>query len=418
MTPDFSETEFDLPAPEPDHRIAVGSVAALDAVALPHREQALRQCLKLLNTAREGPFKVLLISGDQGMGKSRLLEAFCTVARTHATCQGLDLRHQSVDSLPTFYGALVHLCYQVASGILDEALAAINALLQQNATGTTSPDDPDPQDLLPNLWTRQELLQAVSMVRIQQSLTGADATERLGQSLRNMLTHTDQPEANTLKAQALSHLTRILTHPWLLAATEFASASPAPPLQQVLSLLSPEAYQRLTDQAGRMALRVPEAFASDDSATSVPTPPEIQLLEPLIGALCGLIDWFSALVSGTPGALVLMIDGWETLNTLPEAECSDIKTLAERVLAHWSQQTRPQAMVVVTSRTGAQSRTLGGPLYNRFRHKLLLEPLDRSARMQTLTQAFRNAGISLDAPALAALETISQPQRRQPLLAG
>lgn len=191
----------------------------LENVPIQGRKTELRQLLKLLNLAKTGQPKAALITGDAGIGKTALLETFTTLVQEGIYCRVLNLGKMTYASPEEVYVALVEKLQADANHILDEALVAVNEITQE----------------LDLRWERQDLVRAIALVKLQESIGGKDAIsqEQLVKAIRSQV-----PAVKKLKFsvnESIQKLVDLIVNPWVMVATSLLNPM-SPALQESIRL--------------------------------------------------------------------------------------------------------------------------------------------------------------------------------------
>jgi HEAT repeat protein len=227
-------------------------VYLLENVAIQGRKIELRQLLKLLNLAKTGQPKAALITGDAGIGKTALLQTFVTLVREGVYCRVVDLGQMRFSTPETLYCGIVSALRQEADQVLEEALMAVNELTRE----------------LDLRWERTDLVRAVGLVKLQESIGGKDTVnqEQLLKAIRSQV-----PAIKKLKlsvSDKVEKLVDLLMNPWVTIATSILHPSTAP-LQEALRL-----SERL--QAGESCDEILASFAPSPSP---PAPAPIPVID-------------------------------------------------------------------------------------------------------------------------------------------
>ncbi|MCE3234062.1 MAG: oxidoreductase/HEAT repeat-containing protein [Vampirovibrio sp.] len=191
----------------------------LENVAIQGRKTELRQLLKLLNLAKTGQPKAALITGDAGIGKTALLEAFTSLVYEGVYCRVLDMGKMTLQSPEEVYVSIIEKLQAEANGILDEALVAVNEITQE----------------LDLRWERQDLIRAIALVKLQESIGGKDAIsqEQLVKAIRSQV-----PAVKKLKFsvnESIEKLVDLIVNPWVMVATSLLNPM-SPQLQEAIKL--------------------------------------------------------------------------------------------------------------------------------------------------------------------------------------
>lgn len=191
----------------------------LENVAIQGRKTELRQLLKLLNLAKTGQPKAALITGDSGIGKTALLNAFTSLVYEGMYCRVLDLGKMDLLTPEEVYVSIVEKLRDEANDILDEALVAVNSINQE----------------LDLSWSRQDLIRAISLVKLQESISGKEtiSQEQLVKAIRSQV-----PAVKKLKfsvGESIEKLVDLIVNPWVMIATSLLNPM-TPALQEALHL--------------------------------------------------------------------------------------------------------------------------------------------------------------------------------------
>lgn len=191
----------------------------LENVAIQGRKTELRQLLKLLNLAKTGQPKAALVTGDAGIGKTALLETFMDLVYEGVYCRVLNLGKMTFSSPEEIYVTLIEKLQAEANSILDDALVAVNEITQE----------------LDLRWERQDLVRAIALVKLQESIGGKDAVsqEQLVKAIRSQV-----PAVKKLKFsvnESIQKLVDLIVNPWVMVATSLLNPM-GQPLQEAIRL--------------------------------------------------------------------------------------------------------------------------------------------------------------------------------------
>lgn len=200
----------------------------LEDVSIQGRKTELRQLLKLLNLAKTGQPKAALITGDAGIGKTALLEAFVKLVRESVYCRTIDLGRMTYATPEAVYVTVIDRLRDEANLILDDALVAVNDITRE----------------LDLHWERSDLIRAIALVKLQESIGGKDAVsqEQLMKAIRSQV-----PALKKLRLsvnEKIEKLVDLLVNPWVMVATSLINPM-HPPLQDAMRLA-----ERLKAEAG------------------------------------------------------------------------------------------------------------------------------------------------------------------------
>ena len=420
----------------------------LEHVAIECRKTELRQLLRLLNLVRTGQPKAALITGDTGIGKSALLDAFVTLARESAYCRVLNMGTASFDSVEAFYVAIIEALQAEADTILEEALVAVNRITSE----------------LDLRWEHSDLVRAVALVKLQESIGGKQAVsqDQLMKSIRSQV-----PAIRKLRPsvnESIEKLVDILVNPWVMAATSLLNPM-TPPLQEAIKLAerlkssgapsrralptfpssltdpptlsspppttfpasgplssmdfaSPERSDmaqfdpersetdrdipiiRITDPmssetpAGTTVIPIASSEVSSVWVTELVTDSAESVRDPLLLRLLDVFHFLNTAIDPLDNALLIVLDEWERILDKPARQA--IKAFLSEMLHRMTEQKQYHVMVVLTARSEDESYTLGGPLYQHFRTKLLLDALPDVACRKLLRNVLKSVGADAD----------------------
>jgi len=341
--------------------------ALIDQVSLPGRKAELRQLLKALNLCCSGQGKAVLVSGDEGMGKSSLVEAFLELApQYHA--QAFTVACTPKTTAQSLFVSIVQALLGQAGQVVQEALERINTHLT-------------PLELR---WTQADLLKMISLLGLQSAVSHRDGLPQeilLEAILRNLsFTKRMNPQA---RQQLLPAVNELLS-PQLTLAVSLMNPINA----EVQSAL--DAVQQITGQARQIPLltTLQEEQPSDEIA-----PPEA-VSKPLPELLSNLLNFINQGLQSQSACLVLVIDAWENLALMDIELAQEVKHFLNEVLRQTVEVRNTRLMILVESRTGQESYTLGGSLYQALRVKVLLPAVCRH-RDSTLKSVFIRAKTEL-----------------------
>ncbi len=452
---------YDLTKGYSDVHQGANEATLLDDLPLVDRKKDIRQLIRLLNMAKSGQAKSVLICGDEGIGKTALMDSFCELIRKSMYCRILDLRSVRLESAEGFYVSMIEAFQAEASGILDEALEVINEI---NAE-------------LGIQWERQDLLRSIALVKLQESIGGKDALsqERLAKAIKSSIPTVKKLKFSTVNDN-IERIVNILVNPWLLVAANLTSPL-LPELAEALKLarqlkkesqepgwsptqgkkvelaangngssasrpdpdhgltidVTPEASpenQKEKSQKGLSAidfgldilsksdpalindvetLNDLEEKASGEGLMSNTNLERViprrfdQPMDGMIYYLNAVFSFVDQAIGSLESGLFLVIDNWEQVASLPESQAIELKTFMANFLKEVVDRKNSHLMVALSCRSASQSEALGGPLYSLFRNKLLLTGINERARQKFFLTSFREAGIQVDESVLHAV---------------
>jgi HEAT repeat protein/Cdc6-like AAA superfamily ATPase len=467
----------------------------LENVPIQGRKTELRQLLKLLNLAKTGQPKAALITGDAGIGKSALLESFMNLVREGVYCRILDLGKMTYTNPESVYVSIIEKLQSEANGILDEALVAVNEITRE----------------LDLHWERQDLVRAIALVKLQESIGGKEAIsqEQLVKAIRSQV-----PAVKKLKFsvnESIEKLVDLIVNPWVMVATSLLTPM-SPPLQDAIRLaetlkgsslpsgfpleslenlapppmktpsqshtssartVSPTTDRPTVEPPTFQSEAVPMPSASpsahNGAATREPLPPVVTdgldyfedgivsaprpvrpaaeaktqvivddallppgdadyilpailppagesyfptgmsastssvsrlesqvrpIKDPLIKNLMVVFNFINATIENIDSGMLLVVDEWDRILHTPGQ--NQLKDFFTELLYQITEQKNYHFMVVMTARTEGESYTLGGAIYNHFRTKLLLDPLNENTCRKLVRNSLKEMKVDLD----------------------
>lgn len=402
----------------------------LEETGLLGRKVDLGQLIKWLKLSKNGQAKSVLISGDPGIGKSALLNAFVNLAQQGRYGRVLDLRETELTSPQALYLAIVEQLVRDGEVILEKALVRVNALNRD----------------LGLFWSREDLYEALSLVRINDSAGETKAVlsqEPLIKKIRESLSLLKKLTPNT--QDHIEAVVSILVDPWLQVAKALCSASDrsvydavqyctvlrtrqaeAPELPQETSPevpedassedLSPPLAQNQPDEPPES----PTANLSEDQP--LPVAPLAASVDPhfikrpktdknLTRHLHHLLEFINRYILAIDSTLLIVLDDWDRILDLPETQREGLKSFLFDILEDASERRgtnrHRHLMVCVAARNEGLSYTLGGSLYNAFQHKLLLAGLPDFTRSNYFLEPLQKAGIQVEASLVNRISTMT-----------
>lgn len=431
---------------------SANEIYLLENIRIQGRKTEIRQLLKLLNLSKNGQAKAVLVTGDAGIGKSALLDAFVEVIRSGVYCRILDLRQARFQTVEQLYVAFIEGLLTEADAILDDALVAVNEVVME----------------LGLEWQRQDLVRAIALVKLQESIGGKTAVshDQLARAIRSSV-----PTVKKLKFSvndSIDKLVSLIVNPWIMVATsllnpmnpqlreaievarymkdggriaptggqnlhalgqgavtEDAEEDPAEPgeIQASTSVIHihPEepTLRLLTAESGINGYMRPDYDVPYDSTEAYETvdrlpasfgraaSPAILLESParsraqhgydgLLRHLINVLNFINNALGPIDSSLLVMLDEWDRVLTAEDQSRAELKEFMTDLLRETTDQKDYRLMLVLSVRTEGESYSLGGSLYNLFRTKLLLPGLADNAARKLVRLPLKQAGIELD----------------------
>jgi hypothetical protein len=358
----------------PTLNTAVPETTLIENTGLLGRKMELKSLLKNLTLCRNGQGKSVLLSASTGLGKTALLQAFCTLAHEHYGTGTIELTLTGGET--SFRQVLKTFCLtlkQQAERIVEHTLSQINPLLAQ-------------ADIV---WSASDVIQAVSMVQLQQAITAQQRVgyEQIQQGLSTSLTlHKKKVAQFSVWIADLAHH---LSDPYLMFW---------------VLLLSPanSVFYGLLE-----ALEQSEADATQLSR---------QWLT--------LFQNFNKTLQQQQSAIILSFDDGECLAGLNELELNRFKNAVTQLCKDVFDQRDNRILFVFSCRSEQESLLLAGSLYNSLRLKILLGPLSREQselflkhrlkQLPSLKDSLRASLLEASAGNVAALDMLAFLLEKQP----
>lgn len=358
----------------------------LEQCPLKGRKSELKQLIKALTLCKTGQGKAILITGNEGIGKTALLDAFRTMAQTHLSAPVIYLKAQPQWTPRLLYTQIVAGILEQAQEILKVALAEANRVLE-------------PLDMR---WTEADLVRMVAMTHLQETSYGRSTADMsaLAETIKRAIPFFRRMALPV--QEQLDQLGRLLVHPWVvLAASLLNPLNPA--MQNAKDLLDPT-YQS-TQSTIPLLGGASTADSGDDWEGA--SPAETATLDKLVAAMVDLLGTINRGLQ-QQSALVLVVDQWERLSGAPEAVMADLKTFWVEVLRQTTDQRDFRLMAVLSCRSEAESYVLGGGIYNAFRLKYLVSPLTSVQLGKTLKAWAQAENLTLSDEVMQTLIALSR----------
>lgn len=420
-----SKRGFTLSTRESLYDGPTGEIHLLESAPIQGRKTELRQLLKLLNMAKSGQPKAALITGDAGIGKSALVNAFIEVVREGVYCRILNLGRLDAATPEDLYVAFMDALRKEADEILNDALTAVNDITRE----------------LDLKWERQDLVRAIALVKLQETVgsRGVVSREQLVKDIRNQV-----PTVKKLKFSvndSIEKLADLIVNPWVMVATSILNPM-HPALQDALALADRLKTGEKATVPGADVSSAPLAIAEEEDDSPHPaetiihvqadtTTPGTQLARidgappaeeasrypsaitpsyplgglrietatrpirnPLVQHLMNVFNHVNAAIETLDSGMLVVIDEWDRVQNLPEREA--MKAFLEELAYQMGERKDFHFLTLVTARNEGESYTLGGSLYNQFRTKLLLEPLSETLCTKLTRQSMQQVNATLD----------------------
>lgn len=392
--------------------------AILDQVAILGRKSELRQLLKALTLCRSGQGKAILIAGNEGIGKSALLETFMDIAHRVHGCQTLSIRLPGQLTPQILFIRTVEEILSLAHRILHEALHQANQTLGHIGLR----------------WTQGDLIRIVALMHLQESVGNRQTlvAEQLSQSILSSVPFFKRMNAS-IKDQ-IDALAQTLANPWVTLAVSLINPI-NPQVQNALSLVkqaagdTPYDVRRLTSGhpglpllAGSTTFEPTPAAESTNAQSQEPAPSEEEV-EPsgeadsseaapsvtrFQSALIGLLAFINNALRSQQTALILAFDQWEALLKSPSTARQEINEMMSELLRQTVDQRDSRLMLIIACRSESESYTVGGSLYNALRVKYLVSPWSFTVQQRFLKDHFKAMDVQVDDQTLQELGRVCQ----------
>jgi len=354
----------------------------IEQTSLPGRKAELRQLLKALNLCCSGQGKAVLVTGDEGIGKSALIDAFLELApQYHA--QSFRVTCTPKTTAPLFFVSIVQALLGQAGQVVQQALDRINTHLAP----------------LEFRWTQADLLKMISLVGLQSAVSHRDGLSQeivLEAILRNMsFTKRMNPQ---VRQQLLPAVTELLS----------------PRLTLAMSLMNPinaevqhalDAVQQITGQSRSIPLLTTSLY---EQTPEEDTSPLETVSTPLPDLLSNLLNFINQGMQNRSACMVLVIEAWENLARMDTEETQAVKHFLNEVLRQTVEQRNTRLMILVENRTGQDSYTLGGSLYQALRVKVLVPPLSAAVESQRLKAFLSQQKLAFEEPVITDIIKLCQ----------
>ncbi len=379
----------------------------LDNVSLLGRKNELRQLIKLLTLCRTGQGKGVLVSGNEGIGKSAVLETFIDLAEQHYGSCVVRINWPQQITAQTFFAQIVAQIMSLANGVIQDALHEANKVLHPLGLN----------------WNQGDLVRTVALLRLQESMSGTQraalAEEQLTQTIYSAIPFFKR--LNPAIKSDIATLSKVLLNPWVTLSVSLANPI-NPHVQQAVQLVERiagnlqntarqlsggQAFQSpmLTDSLMTPAITSPEVVdlspaSSDDDISeeseSLTDDPNLVSVQDVQAALINLLVFINSAIRGQQSAFILVVDQWEMLLEATEPVRNDIRGMMSEVLRQTVEQRDFRLLVMLASRCEQESYVLGGSLYNALRTKYLIPPISGGVLQKHLKEYFKEIGVQPD----------------------
>ena len=390
---------------EPDEAVLQEEVGLIEAEL--GREAEQQQLLKLLSYCQTGQGKSVLVLGAEGIGKSALLHAFTREAERLTQTPSIILPVTAPTSLAELAGRLVNSVYHLAQEQAYQRLSQIQVLLSQ----------------LGFSWTETQVLELLKPFFEDPDLqTRPDAFEEgLALYLNNSLSFFKKlnPNSDRLIEQVIQQLNQ----PWLLIYAGFElgllspvadcrrliqqwaewSASPGHPHSESPSEESPEilAEETVEDDSDAFAPTSNVIGLSHVSTTTLQRPESSEEVvsnevNQIARATANVFLAVSQILAIYKQAFILGLDQWDSIADLGLQTQSELKSFLNGVLRYTTDSAQFHGLIMLACRSEQESYLISNDLYNRFRQKLLLGPIEPSMQNRILAETIAPYGMQLE----------------------
>ncbi|MEM0951380.1 MAG: HEAT repeat domain-containing protein [Cyanobacteria bacterium P01_H01_bin.74] len=411
-----SEIKSDFP-PEtaPDLPLEANSNGKIiSPAALQGRDSELRQLVKLLNQAKAGQAKSVLLTGDAGMGKTALIQAFEDSVKQRQQSRVVSVVADHWEKPEHIFSEIMGQVLQEADLLLDDAMASITSI-------TTA---------LNIQWTKADLIRAVSLIQLHDALGTphqVNGHKQLIKSIRSQLPFTKK--LNFSINDTIKKLVDLIVHPWVIVAAGLLSQGNTEVNQAVDAYKyyksqnqEPENAQsekydpdyslsKKSSETLPALSQVLDKASQDESVGNVDYSSSLGLNESVSGSvlqhhLVAVVRYICLNIHHLDSALLIIIDEWDRIMDKPQA------AVLKKFMADWltllSAHKDDHFMLVLCARTDGESYTLAGDLYQHFRTKLLLNQLTPKDCKYILKAALYDHQVMVTAPVHQAIYTLSR----------
>ncbi len=380
-------------------------VTLLDQVALLGRKSELRQFIKSLTLCRSGQGKAIFLSGNEGIGKSSILETFLDLAQNAYGCRSVSVSLSGRPNAHLLFSQIVKEILGLANQTIHQSLQASNQILQP----------------LGVYWSQGDLIRIVALIRLQESVNTSQsmAIEQISDAIYGAMPFFKR--FNTSVKEQIDALAEILADPWLTLSVSLAN--PINPqvqkalgmVEQILGtpqnqmrllsstlpdmpLISPvsDTSQEALEQAGPSRLVTQNEGAQNADVVEIENNTSLPSFESLQTALNSLMSFINQGLQAHQSAFILVFDQWEALFNASFGEIKVINDLFGEMIRQTVDQRNSHMMVVVSCRSESESYVVGGGLYNTLRVKYLVPPLNAVSQQRFLKDTFKTLQIETD----------------------
>ncbi len=378
--------------------------ALLDQVSILGRKTELRQWIKALTLCRSGQGKAIYLTGNEGIGKSALLNTFLDLAQSHYGCCAVSVPCPANASPELLYAQIVKEIVDVFNRFINQSLLEINQVLLP----------------LGLRWMHADLVRVVALMRLQESVDNSRtvAVSELTQVIYSAIPFFKRASRNV--KQQIQMLAEILCDPWLtmavaltnpinpqvqqaLSLVEHVLGTPQPQRADITPLILPSPPMGLLANANMDELSTDLSVATvSDGLELVTEQPESEPQRPdlaqLQTTLIDLLNFMNPGLQSRQSAFILAFDQWEELQFSSENNIKAVNDFLAEVIRQTVDQRNSHLMAIVVCRSEAESYAAGGGLYNALRVKYLTAPLAQVAQVKFLREAFKQRDIQAEEP--------------------
>ncbi|MEW5819457.1 MAG: HEAT repeat domain-containing protein [Cyanobacteriota bacterium] len=296
---------------------------------------------------KNGQPKTVLLSGDNGIGKTCLLNEFIDKTRSF-NCQSIYLKSFNFSTVKEFYQAIVFALEQECEEIINNILLKINSIYDEKLN-----------------WKESDLKNALNIVKLQSSVTPNITSEHISKSIKSSmkLFSRIKPELDG----SIDVLSELLMDPWIIIASNFTN-----PADEVFSATRSLAR---TENDSLNSSEIPDDFYKD------------QLLR--------LLYYINNHIKQKNTAFIIAIDALDNVVHLNNENRESLKNFLSDILEELNKKMDLYIMIIVACNTEQQSKVLGGNLYTNFTNKLLFSPLEKEQSLRLVHNTLESNKINI-----------------------